>query len=1029
MNLSTWAIRKPAPSILLFIMITVAGLIGFHRLGVQSFPDLDLPAVTVVANLPGAAPPQLESEVTRPIENAVASIGAVKHISSTLSDGVSSTVIEFELEKNMQEAISDVRDAVTRIRSTLPSALQEPVVSRVNFSGESLLTYSVTSSSMDESDLSWFVDNTIGKKLLPVTGVGQVARLGGVSREVQIELKPIRLQTLDVTAGEISRQIRSVEQEASSGRGNLGGLEQSMRTIGTLTSADQLADLNIPLADGRRIRLGDVATVRDGIAERRQLALLNGKPIISFEVKRARGFDEVSVAAAVRKAVAQLQGEYPQIQIEEIANSVQAIQASYEASMHTLYEGAILAMIVVWLFLRDWRATFVSAIALPLSVIPTFAVMAMFGFTLNTITLLALTLVVGILVDDAIVEVENIMRHLRDGKPPRQAAMEAATEIGLAVVATSLTLVAVFLPTAFMGGIPGKVFKQFGWTAALSVLFSLLVARLLTPMMAAYFLKRPSQHEAPDGWIMQRYLNTVRWCLANPKRTSIAAAIFFGASLLMITALPTGFLNAEDRSRIIVTLEGPPGSTLAQTQRVAEQANKLLQSTPEVLGIYTTIGAGVTGPGSSVSSAAEIRTATLKLHLKEIRDRKRSQEEITASLKEKLQVIPGVRITTGGGGFGEKLSLTLLGDDPTALHQATRAIINDMRKVPALSSVTSSESLVRPEIVIRPDFNQAARLGVTSAAIGDALRIATSGDYDFNLPRLNLPERQIYIRLQLDPESRRDLATIAQLRVQGTSGSVPLENIAKISVEDGPAQISRFDRNRNINLNIDIHGLGLGELAKLVDKLPSIKNLPAGVHRGKSGDLEEMAELFGGFLLAMAAGIFCVYAIMVLLFHDFSQPVTVLAALPLAAGGAFGLLVLFGYSLSLPSLIGLLMLIGIVTKNSILLVEYAITARRDLGLSRADALIDACHKRARPIVMTTVAMVAGMMPMALNLEGDPGFRAPMAVVVIGGLLTSTVLSLIVVPVVFEMVDELKLAVGRRFRRHVSGQSPELNAGT
>ncbi len=1022
MNFSSWAIRKPAPSILLFIMITVAGLIGFHRLGIQHFPDMDFPAVTVVATLPGAAPPQLESEVTRPIENAIAGIGAVKHITSTLSDGVSSTVIEFELEKNMQEAVNDVRDAVTRIRSTLPSALQEPVVSRINFTGAALLTYSVTSTSMDEADLSWFVDNTIGKALLPVSGVGQLTRLGGVSREVQIELKPIRLQTLDVTAGEISRQIRSVQQEASSGRGNLGGLEQSMRTIGNLDSADQLADLNIPLADGRRIRLGDVATIRDGIAERRQLALLNGKPIISFEIKRARGFDEVSVAAAVRKAVAELQLAHPQVRIEEIANSVKSIKDEYDASMHTLYEGAILAMIVVWLFLRDWRATFVSAIALPLSVIPTFAFMAMFGFTLNSITLLALTLVVGILVDDAIVEVENIMRHLRDGKSPRQAAMEATTEIGLAVVATSLTLVAVFLPTAFMGGISGKIFKQFGWTAALAVLFSLLVARLLTPVMAAYLLKRPEKHEAPDGWIMLRYLRSVRWCLANPKRTTLAAAIFFGASLLMISALPTGFLGASDLSRIIITMEGAPGSTLAQTQRLAEQAQKLLHSTPEVLSIYTTIGTGVSGSGSRTSSAGEVRTATLTLRLKDISDRDRSQQEIETTVKETLQSIPGVRIGTSAGGFGEKLSVTLLGDDPTTLDHAARAIINDMRKVPALSNVTSSASLVRPEIVIRPDFNQAARLGVTSSAIGEALRIATSGDYDFNLPRLNLPERQIYIRLQLDPESRQDLNTIKQLRVQGRSGSVPLENLATITVEDGPAQISRYDRSRNINLNVELHGQALGDLAKKIDNLPSIKKLPAGVHRASSGDLEGMAELFGGFLLAMVLGIFCVYAIMVLLFHDFSQPLTVLAALPLAAGGAFGLLVLFGYSLSLPSLIGLLMLIGIVTKNSILLVEYAITARRELGLSRVDALVDACHKRARPIVMTTVAMVAGMLPMAFSLEGDAGFRSPMAVVVIGGLLTSTVLSLIVVPVVFEIVDDVKLAVGRKFRKHVSAQN-------
>lgn len=1015
MNLSTWAIRKPIPSLLLFGLLSFAGLVGFKRLPVQDMPDLELPIVTVTAGLPGATPSTLETEVTRKIEDKLATIGGVKHLTSVINDGSSVTTVEFDLEKDVQEAVNDVRNAVDSARGELPSELREPMVSRATIAGGAILTYVVESSTMDEAELSWFVDNEISKSLLSLEGIGEVTRQGGITREVRVELDPNRLLALDVTAGEISSQLREVQQESPGGRISLGDMEQSVRTIATVKSAAELAAMDIPLRDGRRIRLDRVATVEDTAAERRERALVDGKPAVTFQVKRAIGATEVAVAGLVRTRVGELGKAFPHVGFRELNNSIKPILVNYDASMHALCEGAILAVIVVWFFLRDWRATLISAVALPLSVIPTFAAMSMLGYQLNSVTLLALTLVVGVLVDDAIVEVENTMRHLRDGKSAMDAALEAASEIGLAVVATSLTLVAVFLPTAFMGGIPGLFFKQFGWTAAIAVLFSLLVARLLTPMMAAYLMK-PQASRAKDGWIMKSYLRGVRWCLGHPVKVVLATALFMVGSLSLLGLLPKTFMGAEDQDQISVTVEAPPGSGIDHTAQLAEQARRIIAGHAEVRNVFTVIGAGSSGGMGGGESAGEVRKATLTAALVAAEDRERSQQTIEAVLREQFLEIAGARFAVGGGGSGEKVSVVLAGDDQNSLIDTARRAMVDLRTLRDLGNITSSASLLRPEVIIRPDFARAAELGVSADGLGEAVRIATTGDYDENLPRLSLPTRQLYIRTQFSPEERQDLGTLRNLRVAGANGTVPLGNLGSIGIEGGPAQIDRLDRSRNISIDIETQGRPTGEVLKQIETLPSLTQLPADVRRIESGDAEEMSDLFGSFGIAMAAGVLCVFAVLVLLFHDFMQPVTILAALPLSLGGAFGALAIFGHSLSMPSLIGLVMLMGIVTKNSILLVEYAIMSRRELGLGRTEAIVDACHKRAQPIVMTTIAMVAGMLPMALGLQGSSEFRAPMAVAVIGGLVTSTVLSLLVVPVLFELVDEAKVRMRRIIRR-------------
>lgn len=1013
MNISAWAIKNPIPSILLFLMLCLIGLMNFRSTGVQDFPDIELPIVTITTRLEGASPIQMETEVARKIENSMASLGQVKHIHSNISDGSATVTVEFDLEKDTSEAVNDVRDGISRIRADLPGDLKDPVISRVNTSGRPILTYSVTSSQLDEQDISWLVDNDISKEMLSVKGVGKVARIGGVEREIRVEIDPARLSALKVSAADISRQIKRVQQESSGGRGDVSGAEQSVRTLGTVASADELAAMNIALADGRHYRLDQLANVRDTKGELSSIALVDGKPVIAFEITRTKGSSEITVAKAVRAAVDKLNAAHGSLKIVEVIDSVAPVQENFDGSMFLLYEGAIFAILVVWWFLRDVRATFVAASALPLSIIPTFIGMHYFGFTLNTVTLLALALVVGILVDDAIVEVENIVRHLHMGKSPYQAAMEATEEIGLAVVATTFTLVSVFLPTAFMSGVPGKFFKEFGWTAALAVMASLVVARLLTPLMAAYMLKPIGKQEA-DSKLMARYLQWVDWCLNHRALTSVLALAFFVASLMLIPLLPKGFVPAPDRGQTQVTIELPPGSKLADTEAAAEAARRIIAQVQDVKHVFSAVGRGASGDLFSAGGAADVAKANLTVTLTHRSKRPRKQQAIEAELREKLQQLPGARVTIGTGNAGEKLALILGGDDATVLSDIAREVERDMRTIKGLGNVTSSASLVRPEIVIRPDFARMADLGVTAASIGETVRVATAGDYSAALAKLNLPQRQVPIRVLMPESARQDLEVLSRLPVPGKNGNVMLGNVADISISSNAAQIYRLDRSRVVTISVELNGRELGDVFAEVNRLPNMLSLPPGIKRAESGDAERMQELFGSFGLAMLTGVMCVYVVLVLLFRDFLQPVTILSALPLSMGGAFVALLMTHSSFSMPSLIGLLMLMGIVTKNSILLVEYAIMARRDHGLNRFDALLDACHKRARPILMTTIAMGAGMLPIAMGFGVDPSFRSPMAIAVIGGLITSTLLSLLVVPVAFTYADDVLIKIKQVF---------------
>lgn len=1005
LNLSSWSISNPLPTVLLFVVLTLAGMASFMVMKVQDFPDIDFPNITISAALPGASPPQLETEVARKIEDSLANIQGIKHIKSVLSDGMATINAEFYLEKSSAEAMDNVRDALGAIRANLPADLNDPVIKKMELASSPIKIYTVSSTQLDDEALSWLVDNQISKQLMSLRGVGAVSRVGGVDREIRIELYPEQLLALNITAADISKQLTQLQLEAAGGRVNSGGVEQAIRVIATLQTAQDVAAMDITLRDGHRIKLGHIAKVTDTIAEQRTLTLLDGHSTVAFEILRALGASEIEVAERVKNAIATLKVAHPSVQFTEAVDYVAPVQNNYDGSMMLLFEGAALAIIVVFCFLRDWRATLIAAVALPLSIIPTFAAMYFLGFTLNTVSLLALSLVVGVLVDDAIVEIENIERHMLAGKAPYLAAKDAANEIGLAVIATSFTIIAIFLPTSLMGGTIGKYFFQFGWTASIAVFFSLLVARMLTPMMAAYLLKMQKAPASQPAWLAI-YTRWVQLSLTYRKTTFAIATMFVVAGFMVASILPGEFMPQDDTDFTQVSLTLAPGSPLTDTLASAEQARSLLADIAYIESVYTAVGGGASGDPHETTAPQGVNVAvlTLKLAPRSVRSGV-TRQQIEQQLRVALTALAGAQVRIGGGD-GESYELVLAAEDGALLAQHAAVVERELRTIPGIGAVTSSASLVRPEWVIRPDFARAADLGVSSSVIADTFRIATTGDYYQDLAKINLSERQIPLVVRLADTDRNDIDFLRRMPVPGKDGPVPLQSVAELSSVTGPAELTRYNRMRNVSFNVELNGQPLGTVEQLAMALPSLQKPPAGVQISPTGEAEVMAELAVGFAVAMLAGVLCVYLVLLLLLNALAQPFTVLVALLLAIPGAFFALWLTGSTISMSSMIGVIMLMGITTKNAILLLDYIIIARRDHGFSRDNAIIDACQKRARPIVMTTIAMGAGMLPIALGTGADPSFRAPMAIVVIGGLITSTVLCLLVIPVVYSWVDDL-----------------------
>jgi hydrophobe/amphiphile efflux-1 (HAE1) family protein len=1023
-NISAWAIRHPVTPLVLFVVLTFVGIVAFIRLPINQEPDISFPLVTVTVSEPGAAPTEIDTQIVQKVEGSISSVGNIKRMTSLSMEGEAYTAVEFQIGTPVDRAVADVRDAVSKVRSQLPEGIQEPVVQRIDVDGGSIVYYAVSTTSMTEEELSWFVDNTITKRLLGVAGVAQVQRGGGVDREIRVDLDPARMQALGITAVDVNRQLRQLNIDAPGGRAQLGGGEQSIRVLGGATSAMQLGDTQIMLSGGRFARLSDVAEVHDGVAEVRAVSRFDGRPATTFGVLRARGSSDVSVLQGVQKELKNINKDFPQVKMTQIFTSVDETYEMFESSILALIEGSILAVLVVWFFLRDLRATAISALAIPLSAIPTFAFMQWMGFTLNEISLLALSLVAGVLVDDAIVEIENIVRHMRMGKSGFQAALDAADEIGLAVVACSATIIAVFLPVSFMGGITGQFFEQFGLTVAAAVFFSLLVARLITPVIAAYALRSDSLKVHTDGPVMTRYIKTLRWCVQHRWKTLAFGTVFFALSIVAFGMLPTTFAPQADVTTSALNIELPPGVRLEDTAAVSAQASAILRRQPEVTHVVEAVGEGG-------SLADEVRNAVLYISLVPREKRKLTSRQFEHNLITELRKIPDARIdfqTNGAGsGGGRDITLYLTGDDGALVQSTAQQIITEMRSLPSLRDPRINGDLPRPEIVIRPRLDVAAQLGVTVQSISQTVLIATLGDIPQNVAKFSLKDRQIPIRVSLVEHARNDLSTLENLPVPTASGqTVPLKSVADLSFGEGPTKVRRYNQSRRVSLEADLNGVELGTAMKSIRALPTMKNLPNGVRLVEVGDVEIMTELFTNFALAMATGILMVFAVLVLLFARVFQPLTILSALPLSVGGAAVALMVCQMPVSLPVVIGFLMLMGIVAKNSILLVDFAIEEMR-AGKDRLTALIESGHKRARPIVMTTVAMIAGMLPVAIGLHGDNSFRAPMAVAVIGGLLTSTLLTLVIVPAAFTVVDDIERWIGPKVSGALAARPPKPSA--
>ena len=999
MNLSTWAIRNPVPPLAIFLVLMVVGAFSFTQLPVTRFPNIDVPIITVTAAQPGASPSEIVTQIIEPIENGIAGITGVKHITSTATDSLASITVEFELSTDTDRALNDVKDAVAQVRGDLPAAVEEPVVKRLDVTGEPILTYAVSDPSRSIEDLSWFVDDVVARELQGIDGLGRISRLGGADREIAVELDPDRLLALGISAADVSRQLGATNVDLGGGRGDIGGQEYSIRALGGASSVEALAATPLALSGGRTVRLSDLGQVIDTASEARSFATMDGNPVVSFGVLRATGASDLGVGERVKTRVAEIEDAHPGLTITLIDDTTDYTEGNYHSAMDTLYEGAALAIVVVFLFLRSWRATLITALALPLSILPTFFVMQWLGFSLNTVSLLGITLVTGILVDDAIVEIENIVRHIHMGKPAYEASEEAAGEIGLTVIAISFTIVAVFAPVSFMSGIAGQYFRQFGLTVAVAVLFSLLVARLITPLVAAYFLKgAPGAAEPPDGIVMRAYMRLLNWTLHHRGVTLVAGVALFAGSIYSATLLPGEFIPAADEGRVVISAELPPGATLDDTRALTDEIARRAQQVPEVRSVF------VEGGTSDINSAR----VTVTLGPKDTRDR--SSFEIEDQLKGLMAGLPDARVNFLAGNGQRDVTLSILADTEAQAAAAASRLADAMRGLDALRNVTNAASLRRPEIRITPKPQLAAELGVTASALARTILVATIGDSDANLAKFGIDGRQIPVVVRVARDVRRDLERMQGQRVPTASGEfVPLGVVADIALASGPASIERYDRQTRVTLEADLApGAVLGPAIAAVQALPEAARMQ-GATLQTSGDAEIMGEVFASFGQAMGAGILLVYVVLVLLFGSFVTPFTIILSLPLAIGGAIFALFLTGNAISLPVVIGFLMLMGIVTKNAIMLVEFALTAMA-AGATRAEAMLDAGHKRARPIVMTTIAMAAGMMPSALAIGAGGEFRAPMAIAVIGGLLLSTLLSLVFVPSLFTVMNAAKTRV-------------------
>jgi HAE1 family hydrophobic/amphiphilic exporter-1 len=1026
-GLSGTSIRRPVFITMVMIGLVVLGLFGYRRLPIDQFPNVDIPIVSVQTVYPGASSETIEREVTRRMEEAFNPVASVKRITSISLEGVSQIIVEFDLGRDVDVASQDIRAKIEGIRRELPEDIESPVVQKFDPSAQPIVSLALSSNTQPIDRLTVLADETIRRRLESARGVGEVRIAGGLEREIRINLIPTRLEALGVTVPDVMGALSRQNMEVPAGRVESGAREQLVRVTGRITDPRQFEDVVIATRSGQPVRVRDVAQVETGTEEERSVALVNDRRAVSMDILKVSGANTVDVADAVKVEIAKIQKALPSGTTLSIVrdNSVE-IKQSVSDVIHELLLGALLTIIIVMLFLNDWKATAITSLALPVSVISSFILMDALNFSLNMLTLMALSLSIGILIDDAIVVVENIVRHREKGEDHFTAAGRGTKEIFLAVMATTFSIVAVFVPVAFMGGIIGRFFFQFGLTVAWAVLVSLFVSFTLTPMLSAWWGVNPHVHGAKANIVTRtiarfnlwfdrqadKYRGIVRWALGHRKSTLAIAGVAFVGAIMLFPLIGGGFAPETDESQFAVLFETPEGSSLSYTRSKAEQIIATLRRMEGVDYTYTTVGAGATGT---------VKSGDIFVSLVKPRERSKSQFAIMDDARAKLGQIQGVtvQVLVGGGlgGAQAPLQVEIHGPDVRQLQAISTQAVALMKKVPGVVDVKSSLGEPKPEFRINVDRDVANRIGVDIGSIAGTIRPLLAGQTATRWEDPSGEERDVVVQV---PKSMRasltDIAAIpvaTSARSNGLARLIPLSDIAKIEAGTAPAQIDRKDLERVATIGANTSGTSVSEASQAITKTLSQIKLPAGYTIGLGGETEQLAETAGYVVEAILLAVILIFLILASQFESFTQPFAIMMSLPLSLVGVLLALLVTGSTLNIMSMIGIIMLMGLVVKNAILVVDNA-NERRAAGADRTTALIEAGAVRLRPIMMTTLAMIFGMLPIALALGEGGGFRAPMARAVIGGLITSTMLTLLVVPVVYTYFDGMGAWFKRRF---------------
>jgi hydrophobe/amphiphile efflux-1 (HAE1) family protein len=1015
MILSDVSIRRPVFAVMMAVALLVLGITSYFALSLDLMPDVDFPYVVVTVVYPGASAESVELDVTRRIEDAVTTISGVKHVQSTAQEGFSLTIIEFTLETRSLDAATEVRDKVSAIRAELPESIEPPVIQRFDPADMPIMAMAV-SGRQSLRDLTDYVDDVIRPRLESITGVGAANIVGGAEREIQVRLDPERLRAFDITPLFVAAQLQVANVEIPAGRMIDGSQEWTVRTMGRFKSVDEMRDMVVFSPHGRKVRLGEIATVIDTEKEPTSTSRLDGKPSIGIEVRRQSGANTVRVADEVKAELARIERSLPAgMEVVIATDNSQFIRTSVDDVLHHVEWGGLLAVLVIFLFLANIRSTLISAIAIPTSIIATFTMMRLMGLTLNMMTLMGISLAVGLLIDDAIVIIENINRHIEMGKKPMQAAHDATDEIGLAVAATTFTIIVVFLPVAFMSGIVGRFFYAFGLTVAFAVAVSLFIAFTLTPMLSSRFLgtnNRTSRnifYRICDWWSrgfkrleQNVYRPALRWCLGHRFVTIAAATVLFVISLMLIPILGTEFIPTMDQGVIYVTFEGQAGNRLETTIEEIAPVEEILKRHPEVVSVLTTIGSGTNTTSQG----------TLVAKLKELDQRELSAVELIRQIRQELKAVPGfffiVEQEESHGG-GRPVELSVRGPDLRQLELYSEMVVDKVKTVPGVVDVKSSQEAGKPEMQVYLDRDMVSDLGLNTVEVAQSLRLFLDGS---EVSRFKDGDDEYDIRVQVAELFRRDPGNVGMLALPSAKEiagrdrfTVPLEQVADIRKSVGPAEINRYDRVREIRVSGSVVDRPAGDARAEVQMVVDSLGLLPGYSINAVGEAEIQQESFGHIFTALILAVIFIYLILASQYNSFIDPFSIMVSLPLAIVGAVGSLLLFRSPFSVISMIGIILLMGLVTKNGILLIDFT-KQRREKGMERNAALMEAGPIRFRPIVMTSLATIFGMLLPALGLGAGAEMRAPIARAVVGGMISSTVLTLLVIPVVYTYLDDL-----------------------